>query len=328
MSSIEISKIKTGHKDEEYLTWSGTPTIFGRHGVCHDIFNATDKTIKYANFTYEPINHFGDAVAEARSALFTGPLCSKETAKFMTEPFWTWDEDKEYCVRLVKVEIEYIDGSKEEIEGKKVLFLEDEKSSYQSMIEAEKAIVEKREKAERKTKGFVVAAGKTDSEEYKTLKEGVVTFYLGKDNYGIDSIVGWGSTEPIKHLEIPSGEFTNIDDRCLVDTGIESITLPRSEVFVLYAEVANIDGAPKYGYYGPTCIKKVIIPKETKFFASNKDILESSSITEIEFEDPCGWGVKKKIITDPKKMYNYLINGYRVKLRKSTINRIKYKLGL
>ena len=73
-------------------------------------------------------------------------------------------------------------------------------------------------------------------------------------------------------------------------------------------------------------VQKIVIPKETEAFWAKPELM--GSIREVEFEDPCGWGVSKRIINDPKKMYEYIVKKGEVQLHKSFINKIKYKLGL
>ena len=308
MSSIEISKIETGHKED--YTWECTPTMFGSYGVTHEIFNATNKTIKYATFTYEPINHFGDAVGVSKDALYTGPLHSNEMGFIETDCFWRWETGDVFGIRLVKVIVEYIeDGSKEEIEGKNVIFIEDEKSSYQQM-EGQK---EKIKEMERESRHVVVYGGETNAKKYKTYKKGSVTFYIE----GGSHLAGWESTEMIDCLELPAS-ISYVPDDCLKH--IDSVMLPRRMECISYWRPDRLD------LFITNSVKKIVIPKETVRFNAKLSML--GSIGEIEFEDPCGWGVSQKIITDPKKMYEYIVEKGEVQLHKSFLKKILYKLGL
>ena len=56
-------------------------------------------------------------------------------------------------------------------------------------------------------------------------------------------------------------------------------------------------------------VNRIVIPKEAKKIAVNSDPDLLGSVSEIEFEDPTGWGVKNSIISDPKKMCAYVKKG-------------------
>ena len=172
--------------------------------------------------------------------------------------------------------------------------------------------------------GVVAFAGKRDKRQ-RVEKVGCVTFYIEKSGFG-GKIIGWESSEPINHIEIPSLGFIclGISDECIDGTDIESITLPRDkEDIFLYSD------------YNYTRVKKIIIPKQAKCFKKSGIFRDEAlgDLREIEFEDPCGWGVDKNIIDDPEKMCDYVLRScknsqYGLTLKKTFLNRVRYWLGL
>ncbi len=180
---------------------------------------------------------------------------------------------------------------------------------------------------EKQKQGIVAFAGKVDgSARYgysgvKIVEIGSVTYYIEEGGIA-GTIIGWESTEPINHLNIPSIGYIQLRIDCLKGTEIESITLQRNkETLYLSSDY--------------TRVKKIIIPKEAKSFKihgiSRYETL--GDIREIEFEAPCGWGIKKEIIADPKKTYEYILeqardSKYDIELKKTLSNKISYWLGL
>ena len=101
-------------------------------------------------------------------------------------------------------------------------------------------------------------------------------------------IVGWESTRKLECLEAPIG-CNSIAADCMKD--ISTLVCPRDK------EKCLIDRFSMSG------VNKIVIPKEaTKIVAATR----SGSVKEIEFEDPFGWGIKKDILRDPKKTYEYI----------------------
>lgn len=186
-------------------------------------------------------------------------------------------------------------------------------------------IIEEKEK-----QGIVAFGGKVDGnvrygqESCQKVTIGCLTFYIEENCYlgkVIDAkVIGWESTEPINHIEMPTTEvFMTFDEEMLESTGIESVTLSRKTKHSIFP-------------WSWKHAKKIIIPKETKRFEV-KNFVRMKELREIEFEDPCGWGVSKKIINDPSKMREYLIEigegrNYPTILEKTFLNKIRYWLGL
>ena len=88
------------------------------------------KVIKYLYFTVTPFNSVGDPVADRisgksqRRLTVTGPLeaAPLDKKEFHEESFWDpiWYDNSLSCLRLDKVDVQYIDGSTETFSGKKL----------------------------------------------------------------------------------------------------------------------------------------------------------------------------------------------------------------
>jgi hypothetical protein len=88
------------------------------------------KVIKYLYFTVTPFNSVGDPVADRisgrsqRRLTVTGPLeaAPLDKKEFHEESFWDplWYDNSLSCLRLDKVDIQYMDGSTETFSGKKL----------------------------------------------------------------------------------------------------------------------------------------------------------------------------------------------------------------
>ena len=310
MSSIEIGKIEAGHKEEEDIgcIWCLGHGFLGEIGVRHEIYNATEKEIKYINITYVAINRVKDVICRKEIA-FVGPLEAYTLARLTHEDLWY--EETIVDIAIEKAEIDYMDGTSESIEGNSIKFIDDENSTYNLMKAREKT----KKETERKSRGVVVHGGETDDKKFKTYKTGNITFYLD----GGTALVGWESTASIKVIELPDA-VEHI--RPSVEESLENIgiMLPRRMTCISYWHPTRAD------LYITNGVKRVVIPKETEQFNAKSGML--GSIREIEFEDPCGWGVSKRIINDPKKMYEYIVRKGEVQLHKSFIKKIIYKLGL
>lgn len=187
---------------------------------------------------------------------------------------------------------------------------------------------------EKEKQGIVAFAGRVDgrggelglSKGVKVYKIGSITYYIDEYEYQ-GNIIGWESTELINHIDLPSIPNLGymqiaIKKDCLKGTEIESITLQRNRKDLrLSQDYQNV--------------KKVIIPKEAKKVKIHRILSFDTlgDIREIEFEAPCGWGIKKDIIADPKKTYEYILeqgknSKYDIVLEKTLSNRISYFLGL
>lgn len=85
----------------------------------------SSKTAKYITFTVTPFNAVGDVVVDRisgeaqRRLKDTGPLDPRpiETEKYDEESFWDpiWYNPSIYCLRLDRVDIEYMDGTKKSL---------------------------------------------------------------------------------------------------------------------------------------------------------------------------------------------------------------------
>ncbi|MEY2921466.1 MAG: hypothetical protein RL108_75 [Bacteroidota bacterium] len=80
-----------------------------------EVFNPTNKTIKYVTFYVSGINAVGDKVYNIRQQSYVsefrgvGPIKSKESASYEWE--YAWFTDVVETLKIVKVKIQYMDGS-------------------------------------------------------------------------------------------------------------------------------------------------------------------------------------------------------------------------
>lgn len=369
MSVIEFAWLNLGHNvaRREYNDVYGyTETVYkwvegcgpsGEIGIKACIVNVSDKEINGVTLVCEPLDFSGDTVGKEVKLQFT--TISKYDKRDLESETYVYrglkSEEKERIwvaptaqkLNIKQVFVLYSDGTEEIINGKDVSFMGAKDSGFDKMREElakekelkkqkqelkkqkqelEKQEKEKQEENSRKSRGIVAYAGKIDGKDYqgescKIETIGDVVFYIEKSNYGFH-LIGWESKKAITHLELPS-RVRGIKEECLKNTSIKSVTFPRTMKSISY----NISGRTDLNL-GINRVEKIVIPKETVEFSARYCLL--GSIEEIEFEDPCGWGVSKKIITDPKKMYEYFLESeYGVTLKKSNsiIRKILYKLG-
>lgn len=161
MSAIETGYVLTGHigLKEGYDGklrdgWvSSKCNSAGGIGCRHDIYNATDKVIKYVTVTYLAYNPVDDVVkcqttgrTEASGKL-TGPIQPQEECSLEWDVLW-------YNPTITKVKIkemivQYMDDTEEIIPGSELVSMYNSESEYQKQKEARKA-AEEAEKAAKK----------------------------------------------------------------------------------------------------------------------------------------------------------------------------------
>ena len=151
MSSLEIGHLFS------------TINVANGAGVSHKYFNATDKVMKYITFTYVPYNSVGDQVSctisgkAVASGKLTGPIEPYHEDYLKWESLWYNPTVSK--VELVQVQIDYMDGSQETIDGKDIVDMESEGSVYcekikkpreAARVEQERKAAEERAERERK----------------------------------------------------------------------------------------------------------------------------------------------------------------------------------
>lgn len=121
-NAISVNELRTGHHDG--TSWNSTPNSAGGVSVRILFSNRCSTPIKYIVFVLVPYNNVGDTVtctisrkSEAR-ARATGPY---EYNKYY-RPEWEnlWYHPCITSAKLTRVEIEYMDGSKKEIDGSEI----------------------------------------------------------------------------------------------------------------------------------------------------------------------------------------------------------------
>lgn len=355
MSVIEITATILGHYEvsREYsfrlgekinhYEWIDGCGPSGEVGIkISGVYNVSSKEIKEVEFKWVPVDASGDVVGKEIKCK-TKEIGSFDNSKPNLENVWErlWVAPTAQNVKIITVSVTYRDGSEEIIAGEDIKFTYDENSECTKRLNAEKKAKEAEKKAKeqaeidkkleeenaRKSRGIVAYAGRVDGKDKygndcRVETVGDVTFYFEvNEYYGSLYLVGWESTKALTHLNLPLLKLDLVTEECLKNTCIKSVMFPRSMKYVGYWRRERGDL-----YLGIRDVQKIVIPKETESFSAKPELM--GSIREIEFEDPCGWGVSKKIITDPKKMYEYIVKKGEVQLHKSFINKIKYKLGL
>ena len=152
MSAIEIS-----------TPYTRSPNSAGGVDVFHEIYNATEKEMKYITFTYLPYNSVGDLVAcsikktsEAICKL-TGPFAPGKS----TYVDWknVWYNSTIQKVKLKEVKIQYMDDTEEIIDGESLIDIRNDPESKLGKIRAiERAEREKKEKKQKLIIGGIIAA--------------------------------------------------------------------------------------------------------------------------------------------------------------------------
>lgn len=118
-----------------YKGWSyGKPNVAGGIGVKHEIYNASEKGIKYITFVYVPYNQVGDAVActttgqiEVRGKL-TGPIKPDEKSEVQWDVLWYNPTITK--VTLKEVIIQYMDDTQITINGEDIKNIDSHDSVY------------------------------------------------------------------------------------------------------------------------------------------------------------------------------------------------------
>jgi hypothetical protein len=125
MADIKIKNLYVGHDTRE--GWQFSPNSAGGVSVQLDFVNLSGKTIKYADFYFIPYNAVGDAVScrtrrqSERGVQCTGPLENGLWKRGMVFSN-AWYNNSIKTVKITKIDIQYIDGSKTEISESEVEF--------------------------------------------------------------------------------------------------------------------------------------------------------------------------------------------------------------
>ena len=123
MSTIEVGKVLTT-----------TQEISNAVKVFHEYYNAGEKEIKYITFSYVPYNSVNDMVACTASGKIevsgklTGPIPPKHKSYVTWETMW-FNPTVTTAV-LTKIHVQFMDNTEEMIDGKDIVFTDDEKSAY------------------------------------------------------------------------------------------------------------------------------------------------------------------------------------------------------
>ena len=122
MSTIEVGRVLTTRNSVNGVK------------VFHEYYNAGEKEIKYITFSYVPYNAVNDVVActstgkAEASGKLTGPIPAKHKSYISWENIWY--NPTVTTAALTQIHVQYMDNTEELIDGKDVVFIEDEKSAY------------------------------------------------------------------------------------------------------------------------------------------------------------------------------------------------------
>ena len=186
MSAIEVGYLWIGHEElkfsssgSSYNGWSSGPNAANGVGVKHDIYNGTDKIIKYVTFVYTAFNAVGDPVQcqikndSDVSCKLTGPFNPDNTASVAWDCLWY--NPTVHKVKIKEVTVIYMDGSEETIPGDEIMSTSSKDSVYQQKHGEEiKKRAEERQKREEENK-----AKKEEEEKQSKEKTKSILAYIG-----------------------------------------------------------------------------------------------------------------------------------------------------
>lgn len=118
---IKISGFQIGGANNIGGWTKGQPNIAGGWDIKLKISNNYDKAIKYIHFHFAMYNSVGDRVCctirgeNMRIGTYTGPLDPGYSANCHWEAMFYYKA--QMCMKIEKAEIEFMDGTKDEIDG-------------------------------------------------------------------------------------------------------------------------------------------------------------------------------------------------------------------
>lgn len=122
MAKIYVWNFCIGHQGYQNGVdgWHAGPNSAGGYSVKWDFKNTTGKTIKYATFWFTPYNAVNDEVScsirhtSTAGVTYTGPLAD---GQINTGSYWenAWYNNTIHTVKMIKVYVEYMDGTDEHI---------------------------------------------------------------------------------------------------------------------------------------------------------------------------------------------------------------------
>ena len=117
---ITVKGLMCGHNDIQYGFMSG-PNSAGGVSIKGSLVNNSSKTIKYITIRFTPYNAVQDAVScTIRNASEYGLVCTGPIAPYATFNFFgenMWYNHSITSVKITRAEIQYMDGTNENIPG-------------------------------------------------------------------------------------------------------------------------------------------------------------------------------------------------------------------
>ncbi len=125
---ILIKNFRVGHFRYEHgmEVFNDGPNSANGVGVLIKFVNKSNKTIKYADFYLQPYNAVGDAVRctikkiSELSCEYTGPLGCNKKSEIVAENLWYNPNVSKVVIN--KVQLQYMDGTRETIKGKDIQY--------------------------------------------------------------------------------------------------------------------------------------------------------------------------------------------------------------
>ena len=119
MASIELFGNWWGYKDYNEVFQEGkTSPSADSSGAMTAIYNCSGKTIKYLTFGYTPFNSVNDKCDDTKYGQLTGPIEPNSGASVFFEHLWFNPTVSD--VKIESIEIEYADGSTENVKGAEI----------------------------------------------------------------------------------------------------------------------------------------------------------------------------------------------------------------
>lgn len=214
MASVELESLMWGHKTIKssstghvYEGWeyNRAEKATGGVGISNEIYNASEKVIKYLTFTYVAYNQVGDQVKctvkgeyEAKGRL-TGPIDPNEKATVKWDVLWYNPTISEVAIK--EIHVEFMDGSEETIDGNDIIKTSSHESVYykkRGKAEHEEALkrAEERKKADEEQKQNEILSKKRASViKWSILAVivviiaiSVIVHFINQSQYDIDNL--------------------------------------------------------------------------------------------------------------------------------------------
>lgn len=175
MAGVELISLNWGHQTMEYSkVWERSVEVFkveeanvaGGVDIKTEIYNASDKVIKYITFSYVAYNAVGDVISctikkkNVVAGKLTGPIGVNKTATAVFENMWYNNTVSKIAIK--EITVQYMDDSLETIAGKELVCVYN--GPHKTRMNYNSVYYEKRGRAEE-------AAARAEEERERKRKE-------------------------------------------------------------------------------------------------------------------------------------------------------------